>query len=86
MCWRETGPIFWAASGVWLYGAPYVAVPLVPSSSVAAVATKSNGSAWLHRDRVICFSSGEENTSARATVSNATTTKAITNSFTMSKS
>ena len=37
------GPIFCAASRVCEYGAPYVADPLVPSSSVAAVATKSVG-------------------------------------------
>ena len=51
MCCSETGPIACAAPGVWVYGAPYVAVPLVPSSSVAAVATKSFGSARGSRSR-----------------------------------
>ena len=59
MCCSETGPIFWAAPAVWLYGAPYVAVPLVPSSSVTAVATKSLGAAFDHDCRVMALSSGE---------------------------
>ena len=58
MCCNEIGPIFCAAPGVCVYGAPYVAVPLDPSSSVAAVWRKSPGADRLQVDRLICFLSG----------------------------
>ena len=59
-------------------------MPLVPSSSVAAVATKSFGAAFAHCARVSCLSSGDEKTAARTTVSMLTTTSATTNSLTRS--
>jgi len=54
MCWRATGPIFCPVPGVWLYGAPYLELALVPSSSVAAVATKSAGADRLPDVNVTC--------------------------------
>jgi len=65
--------------GVWLYGAPYLALALMPSSSVAAVATKSAGADRLQDVNVTCGSSGEENNAASAAVSSPTTTSATTN-------
>ncbi len=64
MCWRATGPIFCPVPGVWLYGAACLALALVPSSSVAAVATKSAGADRLPDVNVTCGSSGEENNAA----------------------
>ena len=67
-----------------LYGGPYVAVPLVPSSSVMAVCAKSTGSTVDHDLSVMAGSSGEEKTTARSTMSTATARKATKASFKMS--
>jgi hypothetical protein len=77
-------PSTFCPSEAWLYGAPYVALVVVPASSPAAVATTSFGSAWAHRAMVIALSSGEENTAARTPVRSAIATSAITNSLTRS--
>ncbi len=67
-----------------MYGAPYVALVVVPASSPAAVATTSAGSAFAHPDIVIALSSGEENTAASTRDSPVMTTRAIVNSLTRS--
>ena len=50
-------------------------MPLLPSSSDEAVATKSAGAAAAHFCSVMAFSSGELSNAASATVSTATTTQ-----------
>ena len=68
----------------WLYGAPYVALVVVPASSPVAVATTSFGAADAQSRMVIARSSGEEKTAARTTVSRVIATRATTNSLTRS--
>jgi len=67
-----------------LYGGPYVAVPLVPSSSLSAVVTKSTGSPRDQLRIVLGRSSGEENRIVSTTASSSTTPSAIEPSLTMS--
>jgi hypothetical protein len=67
-----------------VYGGPYPATSLEPSSSLSAAARKSFGFACDHDRSVTGASSGEPNSTARPTVSRQTTTSAITPSFTMS--
>jgi hypothetical protein len=61
-----------------------VAVPLDPSSSAEAVATKSFGAAVAHFCRVMALSSGELYSTDSATVRTLTTARATVNSLTMS--
>jgi len=44
MCWRATGPIFCPVAGVWLYGAPYLELALVPGFwSIVALLKRMDG-------------------------------------------
>ena len=81
---RSTGPTFCAAPGVFVYGGPYWATPLVWFSSVISVATKSLGLALAHPAMVTGRSSGDENTTASPTLRTVTTRSAMKNSLTMS--
>ncbi len=83
-CSGSKKPMCCVASGVELYGGPYVAVPLVPSSSVMAVWAKSTGLTMDHVLSVTAGSSGEEKTTARRMISTATARKATKASFKMS--
>ena len=58
-----------------------MAISLLPSSSVTEVATKSAGSERAHCWIVTGLSSGEENNTARITISAVITTSAMTNSL-----
>src|ERR1700692_1843769 len=60
-------------SPLWLYGGPYPAVPLEPSSSLTPVVTKSTGIARDHCAIVLGLSSGEEKKMVSPTASTATT-------------
>ena len=75
MCWPTSA---------WLYGGPYPAVPLEPSSSDTAVVTKSTGSVRDHCLIVLGDSSGEENRIVSTSASANTTASAIDASLTMS--
>ena len=86
-----TPPHFWSfspntdwPSEAWLYGAPYVALVVVPASSPAAVATASAGFAFAQAERVIALSSGEEKMPASTKDKPVMITRAITNSLTRS--
>jgi hypothetical protein len=67
-----------------LYGCPYPAVPLVPSSSVAAVARKLSGATCTQLRTVSGGTSGEDSTTARPTVRTSATSAAIVPSLRMS--
>ncbi len=64
-------------SPLWLYGGPYVAVSLVPASSLAAVATKSTGCWRDHWAIVLGLSSGDEKRIVSTIASTAITAIAI---------
>src|SRR5262249_32041118 len=83
--WIEMPPrMFWPAPATCVYDGPYVATPLVPSSSATAVWRKSFGAAAAHWDTVTGFTSGDEKSSASSTVRSVTATIAIVASFTRS--
>ena len=61
-----------------------MAVRLVPSSSLAAVARKSAGATWTQLATVTGGTSGEDSRAARPTVRIRTTSEAMVPSFKMS--
>ncbi len=67
-----------------LYGGPYMAVSLVPASSLDAVAMKSAGATFAHVAMVTGGTSGEDRRLARATTRMAATRLATVASLTMS--
>src|ERR1019366_8913513 len=67
-----------------LYGGPWVAVSLVPFSSVAAVARKSAGASFTQVATVTGGALGEDSSPARPAVRASTITDAIVPSFRMS--
>ena len=67
-----------------LYGGPYIAVSLVPASSLAAVAMKSAGATFAQVATVTGGTSGDDNTAESATTRTRATREAMVASFTMS--